>query len=295
MAPPANRRSGYSRRAQYSTFFGYLAGALGVLIGAALLIISISNPDLFSSLRSVATQTVEPAGGVTARARDTGRNIFAVIEGHALSGSRVSKLQRELAEAKVRLAEAQAVKAENRRLQKLLGLTRADPEPVAVTRLTSSTASSSRRFATIGAGHADGVAKGMPVRSTLGLVGRVLKPGRYNSQILLVTDTESLVPVRRAGDDVAAFARGRGDGTLRIRLIELGINPLKQGDVFVSSGAGGLYRPGIAIGVVTTVTTDGAIARVLSNPAASDFVIVDPVNTLNNRKLAQTAADGGDE
>lgn len=275
MAPQAPRRSGFSRRAQYSTFFGYLAGVLGALIGAALLIISIRNPDIFSGPRSVAADAVEPAGKMASHTREAGRDFFSVLEGYVLAGSRFDKTRRELAEAKVRLAEAKATEAENRRLRALLGLAMSDPKPVVVTRLTSSSAASSRRFARIGAGRLQGVRDGMPVRSHLGLVGRVLETSANSARLLLITDTDSLVPVRRAGDDVTAFAQGRGDGTLQIRLIDLGINPLKKGDVLVSSGAGGLYRSGTAVAVVDTLTNDGAIARMLSDPAATDFVIVD--------------------
>jgi rod shape-determining protein MreC len=59
-------------------------------------------------------------------------------------------------------------------------------------------------------------------------------------------------------------------------LVNLGVNPLKRGDAFVTSGSGGLYRPGTAIAVVTRITTDGAIARPLSDPGATEFVVVEP-------------------
>ncbi|MDE8653344.1 rod shape-determining protein MreC [Novosphingobium album (ex Liu et al. 2023)] len=277
MAPPANRRSGYSRRAQYSTFFSYAAGVLGALLGLMLLIASIVNPGLFSGLRGIAADAAEPASAATAGGRAVSKGFFESIAGFFETGSRQAKLKRELAEAKVRLAEADAVAAENRRLKHLLGLAERDPRPVAVTRLTSSTSASARRFATLGAGRDRGVAKGMPVRSTMGLVGRVLEVNGSTARVLLVTDTESLVPVRRAKDGVPAFAQGLGDGTIQIRLINLGVNPLKPGDVFVTSGSGGLYRPGTPLAVVWKVTHDGAIARVLSNPSDSDYVIVEPV------------------
>ena len=45
----------------------------------------------------------------------------------------------------------------------------------------------------------------------------------------------------------------------------------------VTSGAGGLLRPNIPVAVVDEVTRDGAIARLLSNPAATDFVTIEPV------------------
>jgi rod shape-determining protein MreC len=117
----------------------------------------------------------------------------------------------------------------------------------------------------------------MPVVSPMGLVGRVLETGAHSARVMLLTDSESMVPVRRAKDDVVAFAEGRADGSLRLRLINLGINPIEKGDVFVTSGAGGLFRPNVAVAVADKIVKDGAIARVLSNPAATDYVSIEPV------------------
>ena len=75
----------------------------------------------------------------------------------------------------------------------------------------------------------------MPVRSERGLVGRVLEAGRGTARVLLLTDSQSVVPVRLARADVAAFAEGRGDGLIQIRLINLGINPIRKGDLLVTS------------------------------------------------------------
>ncbi len=277
MASSANRRSGHSRRAQYSTFFSYLAGVAGVGFGAALLILSIFQPLFFSGLQGIAAGAAEPPGAVAARGRAGGRDIISSVAGYFKAARNYARLERELDEAKVRLAETDAITAENRRLKRLLGLARNGSKPVTVTRFTSSTATSTRRFAAIGAGSRDGVAPGMPVRSVRGLVGRVLQVSARSARVLLVTDTESLVPVRRSSDGLPAFAQGRGDGRVQIKLIKLGINPIRKGDVFVTSGSGGLYQPGTAIAVAEKVVTDGAIARVLSDPAATEYVIVEPV------------------
>ena len=275
MAPPGNRRPGYSRRAQYSTFFGYIAGVVGALVGAVLLVVSLIDPGAMGWLRGLATDASEPPAKAVAGSRDYGRGFLAVAAGYARAGSENARLRRELGEARTRLAEAEAVRSENRRLKLLLGLRDEDSATVAVTRITSSTAASTRRLATIGAGASDGVAVGMPVRSVTGLVGRVIETGRSTARVMLITDTDSVVPVRRASDGVPAFVQGRGDGMLKVRLINLGINPLKKGDVFVTSGSGGLYRPGIALATVTGVTADGAVARVLSDPAATEYVSIE--------------------
>jgi rod shape-determining protein MreC len=275
MAPSPNRRTGSSRRAQYGTFFGYIAGVLGALLGAALLVVALLHPGAFAGVRMAASDVAAPGGTASAGVRGGGRSLVETVQGYFLAGSRDAQLARDLRLARTQLAEAQAVNDENRRLKALLGIAAAEPRPVAVAKLTSSTAASTRRFATLDAGQSRGVAVGMPVRSPTGLIGRVLEVGGGTARVLLITDTDSLVPVRRATDGVAAFAQGRGDGRLQIKLINLGINPLRRGDVFVTSGSGGLYRPGTAVAAVMQVTRDGGIAQVLSDPAAVDYVVVD--------------------
>ncbi|VWX51489.1 rod shape-determining protein MreC [Novosphingobium sp. 9U] len=275
MAPPANRRTGFSRRAQYTIFISYFAGVAGVLLGVVLLVVSFVQPEAFTGMRALAADVTEPAGHVAATGRAASKGVFATVAGFIKAGSQHARLEHELALAKTRLVEARATQVENRRLKALLGLSRQNPAPVVVTRLTSSTAASTRRFATLAAGIDSGVQKGMPVRSELGLLGRVLEVGQSSARVLLITDTESLVPVRRASDGVPAFAQGTGDGTIRIKLISLGLNPLKKGDVFVTSGSGGLYRPGTPIAIAARLTRDGAIAQVLANPSDADYVLVD--------------------
>lgn len=276
MAPPA-ARSGSNKRAQLGLFAAYVLAGFGAAIGALLLALSLWSPETFQGLRSMATDIASPAGRAGAATRVQTRSVFDAVAGYYDAGSKNAELEREIAVARVRLAEAEALRQENARLKAALRMIEGETGEIATARLIGSTSASARRFAFISAGRNQGVAAGMPVTSPMGLVGRVLEAGASTSRVLLLTDSESMVPVRRATDDVVAFAEGRADGSLRIRLINLGINPLKEGDVFVTSGAGGLFRPGIAVAMVTRVTEDGAIGQLLSNPAATDVVIVEPV------------------
>ncbi len=258
-------------------FAGYVVAGGGALLGAALLAISAFRPETFSGLRAMATDVAAPAGSASAAGRTGGQGILSAIAGYYRAGSRNAELEREIELARVRLVEAEALRQENVRLKAVLGLAEGDPRPVAVARLIGSTSASVRRIGFISAGRAQGVRPGMPVTSPMGLVGRVLEAGTGSARVLLLTDAESMVPVRRAKDNVVAFAEGRSDGSLQLRLVNLGINPLKPGDVFVTSGAGGLFRPNIAVAVVYRTTRDGAIAHLLSNPAATDVVVVEPI------------------
>jgi rod shape-determining protein MreC len=277
MAPPASRRTGTNKKAQLGLFAGYVAAGLGVLLGGALLVISLLRPATFDGLRAMAADVAAPAGQVGAAGRTGGQGFFAAIAGYYRAGSRNAELEEEMKIARVRLAEAEALRQENRRLRAVLGLVEDETRPVAVARLIGSTSASARRIGYLSAGRSDGVRPGMPVTSPMGLVGRVLETGSRSARVLLLTDSESMVPVRRSKDNLVAFAEGGSDGSLRLRLVNLGINPIKPGDVFVTSGAGGLFRPNIAVAVAYRITRDGALAHLLSNPAATDVVTVEPI------------------
>lgn len=278
MAPPSGRRSGTNKKAQLGIFAGYLVAGTGAFIGAALLVISIWRPDAVAGLRGMALDLTAPAGQAGAAGRINSQGFFEALAGYYKAGGKNAELEREIKIARVKLAEAEAVHQENERLKAAITLVdNSDQRPVTAGYLIGSTSSSTRRFAYLSAGRNQGVIPGMPITSPLGLVGRVLETGRNSSRILLLTDSESVVPVRRATDEVVAFAEGRSDGSLRLRLINLGMNPIKVGDVFVTSGAGGLFRPGVAVAIAKELTDDGAIAQLLSDPAATDIVLVEQI------------------
>ena len=172
---------------------------------------------------------------------------------------------------------ADFIEQENRQLKSLLKLVETQDDEVVAARMVSSTASSARRLARLSAGRRQGVRPGQPVRGPEGLVGRIYEAGPNTANVLLLTDPENIVPVRRTRDNVAGISTGLGDGSLEIRPLSMGRNPFKPGDIMVTSGTGGLYRPNIPVAIVLRVDGDAAIAAPLANPAKVDTVIVQHV------------------
>lgn len=291
MAPSAQRHAGFSKRAQYTLFTGYIAAGLGTLLGGLLLAVSLWQPQFLSGLRSAAQDTAAPATTTVAAARTESKGFIASIRGYFRAGSQNAALKREVEIARIRLKEAETVRQENARLKALLSIRDGEVKPVAIARLVGSTASSTRRFAYLAAGSDQGVTVGMPVLSPRGVVGRILEVGRQSSRVLLILDSESVLPVRRSSDQLVAFAEGRGDSLLRIKLINLGLNPLKVGDMFITSGAGGYYRPGTAVAILTHKSEDGGLARIVSDPAATDFVAVMPIFEPEASKISDTPVE----
>ncbi|WP_373490749.1 rod shape-determining protein MreC [Parasphingorhabdus sp.] len=291
MAPPINRRPGFSKRAQYSIFASYLLGILGAVLGLLLLLISFIDPQGFSALRTIGAETVAPIskslseiGGATGSAGDE-------ISAYFHAASKNAAMQKEIEQNRIEILEARALKQENERLKRLLKLDEAVPDSIAMARLISSTASSSRRIATLGVGSSSGLEPGQPVRSPEGLVGRILETGPTTARVLLVSDSQNVTPVQRASDSLPAFATGRGDGTVDIQPINIGTNPFKGGDLMITSGSGGLYSPGIPVAIVIRKTETGAIGRVLANPAKVSHAIVQPIfqaETIRQIEIDQT-------
>ncbi|WP_108810211.1 rod shape-determining protein MreC [Sphingorhabdus sp. Alg231-15] len=294
MAPPRNRRPGFSKRAQYSIFASYLLGILGAVVGLLLLLISIFDPQGFAVLRTIGAEATAPVsktlsevGGATGNAGD---NISAYFN----AASKNAAMERELRSNRIEILEARALKQENERLKRLLDLDKEVPDAIGMARLISSTSSSSRRMATLGLGTTDGILIGQPVRAPEGLVGRVLEAGPTTARILLVSDSQNVMPVKRASDELPAFATGRADGTVDIRPINLGTNPFKGGDLLITSGSGGLYAPGIPVAVVIRKTDTGAIARILANAAKVSHVIVQPMFQAETVAAIEQEEIGGD-
>ena len=95
--------------------------------------------------------------------------------------------------------------------------------------------------------------------------------------MLLIVDPSSTVPVRLVRDGTPAMAVGRGDGTLELRTLEVGVNPFRRGDMLVTSGVGGIYPPGIPVAQVIGIQGEITLARPLATPARVDYALVQPL------------------
>jgi len=168
---------------------------------------------------------------------------------------------------------------ENARLRRLLAVRDLQPAVVVTARIVSSSASSSRRFGLLNAGTWQGVREGQPVQGPNGLVGRVLEVGPNTARVLLLTDPESIVPVRRLRDGLPALAAGRGDGLVDIRVIDTDDAHFKAGDIFVTSGSGGIFGPGVLVARTVRAGPETAPAKPFARPDATDLVAVRAVYT----------------
>jgi rod shape-determining protein MreC len=274
MAPPRKRRPGYDRKAQYGLFASYVVAITGALAALLLVILSAADPAGFSVLRAAIAEGTRPVS-LTLRSMVVAiGNLDELVSAYLNAGSQNVALRRQVDTNRTRLIEADAIRQENLRLKRLLHISDESGDVVANGRLISSTASSSRRLARLDVGSRSGVQAGMPVSAPEGLVGRVLWVGLNTADILLLVDNENVVPVRRARDNIPGISRGLDDGTVEIRALNAERNPFRPGDIFVTSGIGGIYRPNIPVAIAARIDGDKAVAIPLANPGRVELVAV---------------------
>ncbi len=276
MAPPRNRRPGFSRRAQYTLFIGYVIAVAGSLVGAVLLALATLDPPAFGALRATVAEVTTPISTTVAGA---GRGVAAIPQGisdYVAVHDENQRLRKELDDAKALLMRARAISYDNRRLKALLAVRERVSDPVVTARLVSSSATSTRRFAVLNAGSWQGVKKGQPVRGPEGLIGQVLETGPNTARVLLLTDPESQIPVRRTRDNMPGLAIGRGDGLLDIKSAASATADFRPGDVFVTTGTGGVYAPNIPVAqILRHMHGDAGLARSFAQPDTLDFALVE--------------------
>jgi rod shape-determining protein MreC len=149
--------------------------------------------------------------------------------------------------------------SENSQLRGLLKLT---PEPTATyltARVVANSGGAYVRSLMVYAGSENGVARGQAAVTGDGLVGRVSEVGIRAARVLLVTDLNSRVPVTVEGSQQRALLAGDNSERPYLRYLDTGA-AIRIGDRIVTSGQGGVFPPGLPVGVVATL--DGEAPRV---------------------------------
>ena len=230
-----------------------------VLLSATMVILGKADQVMFESLRVSVTDTASPALDVLSRPlaalghlTDRARDFVAVYQdNHRLAQENERLLNWQ--QAALNLA------SENARLRELLKLT---PEPAATfitARVIANSGGAYVRSLMVHAGSGNGVARGQAAVTGEGLVGRVSEVGSRAARIILITDLNSRVPVVVEGPQQRALLTGDNSERPCLHYLDAGAG-IKVGDRVVTSGQGGVFPPGLPVGIVASL--DGEAPRV---------------------------------
>jgi rod shape-determining protein MreC len=223
-----------------------------VLVSAVMILFGKTDLLLYDGLRASVADRVAPL------LQAVGQPVAAVTNAVQSVSNAVSvgRENTQLREENARLLQWQEVA---RRLEtentELRALTKFEPQNTVHSLAAQVIADSGGAFARnvlINAGSQEGVARGQAALSGEGLVGRISEVGSRTARVLLLTDLNSHIPVEL--EDNHQHAVLDGDNSEQPRLVYLPMTvEATVGERIVTVGAGGVFPPGLPVGVVSSV------------------------------------------
>ncbi len=132
--------------------------------------------------------------------------------------------------------------------------------------------------------HDPAIELGSAVFTLEGVVGQVIASHDAIDTVLPLVSSQSDIPVETADHSLRAIAQGDGHNGLVIQQITKS-STLKLGDVFVTSGLGGVYPAGYSVGTVVDIEpSDDQVFLTLRLKPSANLANVDYVAVLTQGK-----------
>ncbi|NOL49319.1 rod shape-determining protein MreC [Pelistega europaea] len=229
---------------------------LGVLCIVMMIVDSQTNL-LVSSRRFIAT-VLTPFQKAALWPRDVVKEITNWSNAVELAKIQTEETQRQRIGLTQLSVQATRLEAENAQLRQLLGIKNSVSIPSVAVQILYAAANPLHQTLILTKGANDGIAPGMPVIGEGGIVGQVQRVTSSTSEASLITDERVTMPaiVVRNGLRVVVYGTGH-PGLIEVRYLAQGAD-IKEGDQLVTSGIGGVYPAGLAIGRVSKIENNSA-------------------------------------
>lgn len=229
------------------------SAAVLILVAIGLMVVGKINSTVLEETRAHITDAFVPILGAMSRpAASVGEAIDSVAEFVDLHEEN-ERLRRENALLMRWKDVALRLEAENRSLKSLLEF-KPDPGITYITaRVVAAPGSSFVRSVIVMAGRRDGVRKGQAAMAGSGIIGRVIEVGEWSSRVLLITDVNTRIPVVLEESRERAILVGDNSPDPRLQYLPPD-EPVAPGARVTTSGHGGVFPPGLPVGVVSSVT-----------------------------------------
>jgi rod shape-determining protein MreC len=267
-----------------------------LLAASVLLVLGKTHQDAVSRLRMLAIDAIAPVLDVMSRPVDAGTQAIAEVERFW----NTYQDNRQLRQDNLRLLQWQEVarrlEQENAILRGQLHFAGENQPTFVSARVIGDSGGPFVKTLLVNAGIRHGVAPGQAAVTAAGLVGRVVEAGERASRLLLLTDLNSRVPVLVEGSRYRGILAG--NNSRRPSLIFLPANAkVAAGDRIVTSGHGGVFPPGLAVGMVSAVVDNEIRVQPFVDWDRMEYISVLRYQTPQLEKLrpdgAPARVDGG--
>lgn len=194
---------------------------------------------------------------------------------HSLATQQQLKADNAALKSKLLLMDAKlqrllSIEKENSDLRALLQSSKRFTEETLVAQLLAENPSPFVHQISLNQGLIEGVDLGQAVLDAKGVMGQVIATSKHSSDVLLLTDSRSAIPIQNQRNALRAIAVGDGtDDVLWLQHVPKN-SDIKVGDLIVTSGLAQRFPAGYPIGEVALVNTSTGdlFANVQVKPAA---------------------------
>ena len=130
-------------------------------------------------------------------------------------------------------------------------------------------------------GSKDNIKLGMAVLDGTYLVGKIVEVNYSTSRALLVSDLNSKIPVGVEPGNIQSILSGTGKQNGKIEYIESEVS-IENESIVYTSGSGGLFKPGIPIGIYNKKNTEEQTVTFFSKLSQLTFVKLVSFDEINN-------------
>jgi rod shape-determining protein MreC len=202
---------------------------------------------------------------------------YSNIESHFNIYKKYEDTKAELKELKAQKSIDPFVVAENKKLKKLVNNYFIDSNAI-IAKVLIDKKSPFFRSVIINKGSKNYIKLGMVVLDNNYLVGKIVEVNYMTSRVLLLSDLNSKIPVIIEPGSIQSILSGTGKNHGVLQYLKENY-PLENKSIVYTSGSGGLFKPGIPIGVLNSLEIeDKSIINFFSNFSQLEFVEIQSFN-----------------
>lgn len=249
------------------------APPLLILLSVVIIVLGRADRKVFDSLRLTLSDDIAPALDIASRPIGAAAAVVDRVRGLVMMYQDNQRLKRDNARLLQWQQVALKLSADNRELRGLLKVVPQTAVSYVTARVIANSAGSYVRAVMINAGSDQGLARGQAAIAGAGLVGRLTDVGTRAARILLITDLNSRIPV--AVESTREHAVLAGDNSTRPRLIYANKpDTIKLGERIVTTGEGGIFPPGLPVGIVAQIGSDGVRVEPYAQLSQLGYVLI---------------------
>ena len=176
-------------------------------------------------------------------------SFYQFMENHINLYSNYKELITENKELKNNISKSDFLELENSQLRKLIDEQVASPSNLVSARVMLDKQSPYLNSFVINIGSNKNIKNGMAVLDGKNFIGRTVDVNFFSSRVLLVSDLNSKIPVLSEPSGNHAILSGHGTSEPTLEYLSEN-HTIQDGDKVYTSGKGGIFTPGIAVGKV---------------------------------------------